>query len=44
MSVDVAELRVFERLANALKPAREIPPPGLPSRRNVNGFDELSIR
>ena len=44
MPVDVAEIRVFEGLANALKPAREIPPRGLPARRNVDGFDELPIR
>ena len=43
MPVDVAKFRVLEGLANALKPAREIPPRRLASRRNVNGFDELPI-
>ena len=33
MPVDVAKFRVFEGLANALKPAGEIPPNSLPSRR-----------
>ena len=43
MPVDIAEIRVSEGLANALKPAHEILPRGLPSRWNVNGFDELPI-
>ena len=46
MPVDLAEIRVSEGLANALKPAHEILPRGLPSRwiSVILLFDGLAIR